>query len=135
MTALEKQGAAAKKAARLVTEEELEEYYNNHPDEFAGIGRDQTDVNVRHILIALNTDADAPAAVAEELDENTSAVPPNREESRRTTSAQAICVVGATTHLKRTSAKSVLGGGRGSPVAKSVPGDTTSENVTSATIR
>ena len=73
--------------------------------------------------------------MAEELDENTSAVPPNREESRRTTSAQAICVVGATMHLKRTSAKSVLGGGRGSPVAKSVPGDTTSENVTSATIR
>ena len=52
-----------------VTEEELEEYYNNHPDEFAGIGRDQTDVNVRHILIALNTDADAPAAVAEEARE------------------------------------------------------------------
>lgn len=49
-----------------VTDDELNEYYENHPDEFSGISKDQTNVNVRHILFALNTAEDAPPAEAEE---------------------------------------------------------------------
>ena len=47
----------------------------------------------------------------------------------------AISVVGATTQRNLTSANTALGGGSGSPVAKSVPGEATSEKVASATTR
>jgi len=42
-----------------VTEQERSDYYDAHPEDFTGISKDHANVNVRHILIALNTDANA----------------------------------------------------------------------------
>ena len=33
------------------TEQEMNDYYDAHPEEFAGVGKDQPNVNVRHVLI------------------------------------------------------------------------------------
>ncbi|MBO4419907.1 MAG: peptidylprolyl isomerase [Oscillospiraceae bacterium] len=45
---------------------ELESYFDEHPDFFVGIGKDQTNVNVRHILISVDVAEDAPQADVKE---------------------------------------------------------------------
>ena len=49
-----------------VTDADRDAYYDNHPEEFEDMGKDQPNVNVRHILIALNTNDDDPQAVVKE---------------------------------------------------------------------